>query len=139
MFTFFDHTGDVGVELEGGSPSELFEEAARALAATLTDAADLAPAQSLRIVLRHESLDLLLVDWLSELLYRFEAEGFLPAEINVQLAPRAGGWGLTAEVRGEPDAAARVPVKVLVKAVTYHGLLAAQQGDRWCGRVVFDV
>jgi hypothetical protein len=45
VFTFFDHTGDVGVELRCGSLPALFADAARALAATLTDAADVRPAR----------------------------------------------------------------------------------------------
>jgi len=91
------------------------------------------------VSLRHETLDLLLVDWLSELLYRFEVEGFLPAEADVGVERADGGWALAAEVRGEPDAAARVPIKVLVKAVTYHALLVEREGEAWVGRVVFDI
>jgi len=129
----------VGVELRSDSLPGLFADAARALAATLSDAADLQPVRTLRVSLRHETLDLLLVDWLSELLYRFEVEGFLPAEADVGVERADGGWALAAEVRGEPDAAARVPIKVLVKAVTYHALLVEREGEAWVGRVVFDI
>jgi len=32
-----------------------------------------------------------------------------------------------------------VPIKVLVKAVTYHALLVEREGEAWVGRVVFDI
>ncbi|HSK11107.1 MAG TPA: archease, partial [Vicinamibacterales bacterium] len=131
--------GDIGVDLAADSAPALFGEAARALTLSLTDAPDLRPAQTLRVVLRHDALDLLLVDWLSELLFRFEVDGFLASGVEVDVRGGADGWTLTAAVRGEPGAAWRVPIKVLVKAITYHGLLVERHGDAWRARVVFDI
>jgi SHS2 domain-containing protein len=52
-----------------------------------------------------------------------------------------GAFRLRGQAWGEPRDDARHPVKVLLKAVTYHGLEVgpvADSGD-WRARIVFDI
>jgi len=42
-------------------------------------------------------------------------------------------------MRGERFDAARHPLKVQVKAVTYHGLEVARDEGGWRARVIFDI
>jgi SHS2 domain-containing protein len=90
------------------------------------------------ISLVSSDLDLLLVDWLSELLFRFDARGLLVARAVVELF-RTDVCRLGARVEGEPLDPTRHPIKVLLKAVTYHALDVRQCGDRWCAQVIFDI
>jgi SHS2 domain-containing protein len=135
-YRFFDHTGDVGIELEASEVSALFADAALALTATIADPAHLTPLPGPPISLAAADIDLLLVDWLSELLYRFETERWLPAAADVTLREGPDGWQLDATATGGVTTR---EVRVLVKAVTYHGLTVRQLEGRWRARVVLDI
>jgi SHS2 domain-containing protein len=104
----------------------------------MTTAAAVEPRVSADISLEAPELDLLLVDWLSELLFRFETTGFLVGRAVVELVA-ADVFRLGARVEGEPFDAARHPVKVLLKAVTYHGLEITEDAGRWTATVIFDI
>jgi SHS2 domain-containing protein len=149
-FTFFDHTGDVGVRLAGRTLDELFESAAGAFTETITNPAPIEPRRLLSVTLESPALDLLLVDWLSELLYRFELEQFLASAASVHVEQSAGAapargaapsadWRLHAALRGEPFDAGRHAIKVLVKAITYHALEVVEDASGWHATVVFDI
>jgi SHS2 domain-containing protein len=139
VFTFFDHTGDVGIDIQAGSAGELFADAARAFAETVTDASAIRTDHEILVDLSSPEIDLLLVDWLSELLYRFDAEGFLSAAADVVIHREADRWRLHARVAGEAGASARLPIRVLVKAVTYHALRVEETADGWRARVILDI
>jgi SHS2 domain-containing protein len=81
----------------------------------------------------------LLVDWLNELLYRFEVQNMLVSDATVALREAAGQWYLEASIAGEPFDAARHPTRVLVKSATYHGLHITREAGTWKARVVFDI
>ena len=84
-------------------------------------------------------LDLLMVDFLSELLYRFDTRGWLTRDAQVEVRERDGGWELQGTLVGERHDAKRHPIKILIKAVTYHGLQIAQRDGVWNARVVLDI
>jgi len=138
-FTFFSHTGDVGVDIQSSTLDGLFAAAAAALAETLTDPTALVPDTTVEIRLAAVEIDLLLHDWLCELLFRFDTSGFLPAGVVIEIDRDAGTWRLRAQVTGERTAASRLPIKALVKAVTYHALHVEEDGPGWRARVVLDV
>ena len=104
----------------------------------MTTAAHVEPRISEDISLESPELDLLLVDWLSELLFRFETSSFLVSRAVVELVT-TDVYRLGARVEGETLDPARHPVKVLLKAVTYHALEVRQEGDRWIAQVIFDI
>lgn len=139
VFSFFDHTGDIGVDLEAPGPDLLFADAARALFEVITDPSQAHGEAQPVVQLESEAADLLLHEWLSELLYRFETEGMVPRSVAPLVQEQGGRWTLSATVAGEREAAARLPIKVLVKAITYHQLTAAPSGQGWRGRVIFDI
>ena len=139
MFQFFDHTGDIGIDIDAPNPGSVFANAACAFAETITDREALAGEDVRDISIAAEGLDLLLVDWLSELLYRFETDGWLPRQVEATISGAEGRWTLDARVNGgrlDPD---RHEVRVLVKAVTYHALAVRQTGGRWQARVILDI
>jgi len=138
-YRFLDHTADIAVEIAAGSLGDLFAEALVAFAEVVTE-----PARIEERLVRHFELaapgpDLLLVDWLTELLYAFESEGLLFRRAEVDVAAAAGGFRLVADAHGEPRDDARHPIKVLVKAVTYHGLVIEETAQGFRARVVFDI
>jgi len=138
MHEFFDHTGDIGVRIRAADPAGLFEAAAAAMTDAMTSAT-VEPRHTDEIALEASCLDLLLVDWLSELLYRFETRAFLLARAHVDLEVTAGWHHLRARIEGEPFEADRHTLKVLVKGVTYHALEVRQDADGWTATVIFDI
>ena len=137
---FLDHTADVGADIDAASRDELFAEAARALCETIVDPATVRPSLERRFDLAAPDLETLLVDWLGELVFVFEVDRQLFRDAEVTVAEDEAGWRLAAVARGEPYDPERHPVRVLVKAVTYHQIEVVRRDDgTWHARVIFDI
>jgi SHS2 domain-containing protein len=138
-WTVAPHTADLAIEVQARSPEDLYVEALRAFTDCVTDIVAVRPLMRDEIVVRAADSELLLVEWLQELLTRFEVWRQLYVLAEVELR-RGGEWlELRAVARGEPYDAERHPLKVAIKAVTYHGLRVWEDVDGWRATVVFDV
>jgi SHS2 domain-containing protein len=128
---YVEHTGEVELELEGPTEAAVFEQAALALAELVRRPGGGA-AESREIVLPPAERSLLLVDWLGELVFLAEVDGFVPDRVT-RLDVDASGLHVLVEGRcGTPAH--------LVKAVTLHGLrFGRDAGGGWQARVVLDV
>lgn len=136
MFEFFDHTADLGIRVLAANRHQLFAEAGRALTACLVEEpAAIQPVQSESLTIVGGDLEYLMFDWLRELLLRFETQRMLYCLFNV----RVDAEGLKAEIAGEPLDPARHPLRHEVKAITYHGLTVARDGDGWLAEVIVDI
>ncbi len=136
MFTFFDHTADLGIRMEAATLNDLFADAGRAVTAMLLDdSATVAPTITEIIAVAGNEVDYLLFDWLRELLMRFETRKMLYCQFNVVVTET----GLTATVAGEPLDPGRHPLGHEVKAITYHGLSVGQTADGWVAEVIVDI
>ena len=136
MYETFEHTADLGLRIRAASLDELFADAARGLFSLIVP--DLGSVRSVEQVLLDipgEPSEMLLFDWLNELLYTYETRHLLLAEFNVQVGPQ----GLTATVSGEPIDRQRHQLDHEVKAITYHGLKLDRQGADWLAEVIVDI
>ena len=130
------HTADLAWRLWGASLPELFENAGRALSATLTDRRYLRRRATREVLLRAGDREALLVDWLNHLLYLFDLDGFLARDFQVEsLTPER----LKARVTGECFDPARHPARTGGKAATFHQLSIMPVGDGWQATVVLDL
>jgi SHS2 domain-containing protein len=138
-FSFFDHTGDIGIRLTAATLEALFADAASAFTTVLTDPSAVRPAMAHPITLEAPALDLLLADWLGELLHLFDARDVLVhhAEVKVRQAPSSSR--LEASVFGEPLDPDRHGINVLVKGITYHQLAVDFVENQWCASVILDI
>ncbi len=135
-----DHTADAGVVVTAGGREELFAEALRALTDCITDVDRVRPRERREVQLVADNVELLLVEWLGEVLYRLEVEGLVAAAGRLEITDRSdGGLTLTGEIAGEPHDPRRHPHKVAVKAITYHGLEVAVGPGGWRASVIFDI
>ena len=135
-----DHTADAGVVVTAGDREALFAEALRALTDCITEVDRVRLRERRQLRLAADNVELLLVEWLGEVLYRFEVEGFVAAGARLEIADRSdGGLTLSGEIAGEPHDPGRHPHKVAVKAVTYHGLEVAAGPGGWRASVIFDI
>jgi SHS2 domain-containing protein len=130
------HTADLAWRLWGKTLPELFENAGRALSATLTDIRYLRRREARQVSLESSDCEALLVDWLNHLLYLFDIEGFLGRDFQVGALTSEH---LEARVRGEIFDAARHPTKTAVKAATFHNLEIVPDSDGWQATVVLDL
>jgi SHS2 domain-containing protein len=138
-YQFFDHTGDIGAILSGRNVDELFASAAAAFTDSITPIEGIEPRRPEELDLAAPELDLLLVDFLSELLYRFDTRSWLTREAQVEVRDHDGGWQLQGTLLGERHDPARHPIRVLIKAVTYHQLEVVERDGLWTARIVFDI
>lgn len=136
---FFDHTGDLGIHLYAESLDQLFEAAAAAVTGSICDVSLVEIRQEASVVLAGPSVDLLFVDWLDELLYRFETQGLLVKSSSVTITRPPDGYRLIATVSGDQYDHGRHRMKTLIKAVTYHRLSVIETADGWQATVVLDV
>ena len=129
-FAAVDHTADLGLRVWARDLEGLFVQAARGLAAWLTDPATVVARQEAAFEIDGLDLEELLVGWLGEILYRHESEGLLLAAFERPRIERiAQGWRLHALARGERRDPARHPGGEAVKAVTYHDLRIVPRED----------
>lgn len=140
-YEFFDHTADVAVELRSPTREELFAEALVAFTDTLTDPARVGRDEVHGLEVAAEDLPGLMVEWLGELVYRFEVDGLLFSGAEVAIEEGEGGLRLVAKARGESYDEEKHPLEVQVKGVTYHRLEVREEGGGggWFGRVIFDI
>jgi SHS2 domain-containing protein len=131
---------DAAFEASGGSPSELFVAAAHAVIETMVNPHTVSGGESRVIERREDSLETLLFEWLSAIVFLKDAESFLyrDAMAEVTKAPPTD-WHLRGTLRGETIDPARHELRADVKAVTKHLYGIRREGGRWIARVVLDI
>jgi len=130
------HTADLAWRLWGHDLPELFENAGRALSATLTDRRYLRGRVTREVSLTSVDREALLVDWLNHLLYLFDVDGFLGRDFHVESLTDER---LEGRVTGESFDPARHPERTAVKAATFHQLSIMPVKDGWEATVVLDL
>ena len=132
----FEHTADVGLAARADTLGELMAALAEGMMDVIRERPGVRPVERRKMRVEAEDVEALAVDFLSEVLLAFDADHFLLAEARV---PEATETSLTAELTGETYDADRHELKGEVKAVTYHQLKVAPEGDAWIGRVILDL
>ena len=86
-----------------------------------------------------EAEDLLLVNFLQELIYLKDAERLLLRPDVIRINRTGHHWSVSATASGEPLNPNKHELKVDVKAVTYHRLRVAQTPEGWEAFVILDI
>ena len=135
-FEILEHTADVGLVARGRDQAEAFCAAAYGLASLMADLSRAEPLEERQVEVEAEDAEGLLVAWLSELVYLFDAEGFLPCRFDVQQIDR---HSLRAHVDGDHFDPMKHPPNATVKAVTYHQLRVQYKAAGCEVQVIFDI
>lgn len=131
MYRWLDHTSERELWIEDESPEAVLGEAAIALGDLLREH-PVGEAVTHPVSVTAADLPSLLVEWLEELVFLAENDGFVPERL---VEMDLGDGALEAVVAGQ-----RTTPQTLVKGVTYHRLEFAQDGENaWHARVVLDV
>ncbi|HEV2350650.1 MAG TPA: archease [Terriglobia bacterium] len=135
-FRILEHTADVGFEAFGETREEVFAHAGQALQSLIVDLNSIVPREEIEIQVTGADAGSLLVNWLSEILYRIDAEGRLFHDFRVtSITDRS----LSAVSRGEPFDRARHQMNLQVKAITYHQLALVETPNGWRAQVYVDI
>ncbi len=131
-----DHTADLAITAFGATLEETFANAAYAMFDQMADLGAIAQFPEQReLELRAQSAELLLREWLGELLFVAETEGLIFGRFSVSILShwtlRGTAWG--ADISGVPPRGS-----TQVKAVTYHGLKIKKTDAGYEASVVFD-
>ncbi len=126
---------DVGFEIWSRDLNSLFEEAATAMYEIMVDITKVEPREKKRVEVEAEELDILMHEWLSELLFITDVESLVFSKFHVQIE----GSKLKGEAFGEPVNPEKHNVKTEIKAVTYYKLRVARENGLWRAIVVLDI
>lgn len=129
---------DCAMELEGTDLDDVFATAAAALAALMADPATVPLAVERRVALDAEAPDLLLYDWLAELVFRKDRdrEIYPVAAVRVTVGQPCR---LEARLRGASLDAAGMALRGDAKAVTMHAFVLEETPRGWRAQVVIDL
>ncbi|MBM2825656.1 MAG: hypothetical protein HW402_1320, partial [Dehalococcoidales bacterium] len=126
---------DVGIIAYGVDMKQAFANAAKALFSLITELDDVEESIYRDIEVTAPDQESLLVEWLNELIYRFDTEQILFKKFDIdQFEPNH----LKARSYGEKVDTSKHTLKVGVKAATYHMLkVDGKNGSRV--QVLFDI
>ncbi len=134
-FELLDHTSEVGVSATGRDLKEAFAQAAQGMFSIIVESEDVGEVLEREVQAEAPDIGALLVAWLNELLYYFDAENMLFARFEVS---ELGETRLEARAYGEKVDGSRHRLKTGIKAATYH-MLEVESGNGARVQVLFDV
>jgi SHS2 domain-containing protein len=129
---------DCALEVEGMDLDDLFVTAAQALAEVMVDPATVAATMERRVTLTAPSLDLLLYDWLAELILLKDQEEMIFPRVEVRVTGDSP-CRLEATLVGGTIDRQRTALRADAKAVTFHQFSIERRGQGWWARVVIDI
>jgi SHS2 domain-containing protein len=133
-------TADIAFEATGRDLPELFTSAADATMNVMIENLDtIESRETRRIALKNDAIDMLLFDFLQELIYFKDAERLLLRVREMQIEEKEGAYSLTAAAAGEPLDAGRHQQRADVKAVTLHDFRVEKTEGGWKAAVILDI
>jgi SHS2 domain-containing protein len=135
-FEVIAHTADIGMIAYGTDMKQAFANAAQGLFSLITELDTIKEKEQRNIEVTAPDREALLVNWLNELIYLFEAKEMLFSRFDITSLTdtelRASGYGEKIDL-------AKHKLKTQVKAATYHMLKIEQNEGGWKAQVIFDV
>jgi len=135
-FEIVSHTADIGMLVRGRDTGELLVHAAQALYSVLFYTTGFTQQLERIVVIDSLDGDTMLVDWLNELIYLFEAERLVFSRFQIEQITESG---LRIRCLGECIDTGLHDVARDVKAATYHDVHISRTEDGCAARVIFDV
>ncbi len=133
-------TADIAFEATGRDLAELFTAAADATMNVMIDNLDaIEPRETRCIALKNDAIDMLLFDFLQELIYFKDADRLLLRIREVQIDEKEDAYSLNAMAAGEPLDPARHQQRADVKAVTLHDFRVEKTDGGWKASVLLDI
>ena len=133
-------TADIAFEATGRDLPELFTSAADATMNVMIENLDtIEPREMRRIELKNDEIDMLLFDFLQELIFFKDAERLLLRVREIRIDKKEGVYSLSVTTMGEPLDALRHQQRADVKAVTLHGFRVEKTEGAWKAAAILDI
>jgi len=132
----FEHEADIGIRGIAPTLEQAFEQAAIAMTAVITDPARVLDLKTINIKCMAPDTELLLVNWIDELVYTMAVQGLLFSRYQVII----NNGNLSATAFGEAIDRQKHQPAVEIKGATFTELRVYQQTDEsWVAQCVVDV
>ena len=132
----FEHEADIGIRGIAPTLEQAFEQAAIAMTAVITDPARVLDLKTINIKCMAPDTELLLVNWIDELVYTMAVQGLLFSRYQVII----NNGNLSATAFGEAIDRQKHQPAVEIKGATFTELRVYQQpDDSWVAQCVVDV
>ena len=134
-FEIINHTADVGIIAHGADMKQAFANTATGLFSLITELDDIQEVLYRDIEVTATDKESLLVEWLNELIYRFDTENIIFKRFDIT---ELDNTRLMARSYGEKVDSSKHKLKTGVKATTYH-MLKVDKDDGYKVQVIFDI
>jgi SHS2 domain-containing protein len=135
-FETVDHTADIGIIAYGTDISQLFSNAAVALFSLITELDSIEEKLHFGLQVSSEDRDGLLVEWLNELIYCFDAKHLLVRRCDISSLSYNE---LKATCYGEDFDPTKHRIKRGIKAATYHMLRLEKNRGGYRAQIILDI
>ena len=133
----FEHTADIGIEVESSNLSEAFEEVSLSFSEIITGGNLPKSSLSKEVNLEADNLDSLLVDFMSYLIVLFDTDFFITGSARLEISNNHI-FSLRGNLMGETYDQDTHGYGVEIKAISYH-LLVVEEGPPARLRVILDL
>lgn len=139
-YEILDISGDIGIRAYGNTLEEAFINAGIGMYSLTTDIERISEKEEITIQTKGLSLEGLLVSYLNELIYRFDAFNFIGRRIEIISSDfMATNPNINVKVFGEEFNPSIHERKLLIKAATYHNIKIDKMNGIWLLEVIFDI
>jgi SHS2 domain-containing protein len=133
-------TADIAFEATGSDLPELFVASADATMNVMIDNLDaIEPRETRQIELSNDNIEMLLFDFLQELIYFKDAKRLLLRTKEMQIDQKDAEYSLKAKASGEQLDDRRHQQRADVKAVTLHEFSVEKRDRGWRATVLLDI
>ena len=132
----FEHEADIGVRGYADTVAQAFEQAALAMSSVVTDLDKIQNEQCIEVECQAPDYEVLLVDWLNEIVYQMAIRKLLFSSYQVEVSNHS----LKARLCGEAASQEKHQPAVEIKGATFTELKVAQmENGEWMAQCVVDV
>jgi len=135
-FEIIDHTADIGIVAYGADIKQVFANAALGLFNLMADLDNLKEDTKRQIELSAEDVEVLLVEWLNELIYISDVEHIIFKRFEIN---ELSNTQLRAICFGEKIKSGQHKLKREIKAATYHMLRLNKENGSYKVQIIFDI
>ena len=136
---YIDHTADVLFDAEATTLGELFTQCALALEETQIELSNVEPKKEVKITGKNKKVDLLLFDFLDDLLFHKDADQLIFSKFEIKVEEKDGEYHLDCKASGEELNPDKHEQKVDVKAITLHLFDVKKTDEGWYAKVLLDI
>ena len=135
-FEVIDHTADIGIVAYGATIKQVFANAALGLFDLMADLDDFKEGLQRELELSAEDVEVLLIEWLNELIYIFDVEHIIFKKFEIE---KLTSTQIKARCFGERMKPGHHKLKREIKAATYHMLQISKEDSTYKVQVIFDI